>query len=104
MNSLEGGFEVVNGFDLVAEVGVDRGVEPAWGVSGGGSEADLRVPLGLSEHRGSASPIPALRTPKGAEVVATGEAKVTRGPAKRCKKSWVKSRAVGCYAVGEDIS
>ena len=103
VNSLEGGFEVVNGFDLVVEMGVAKEVEPAWGASRGGSEADLRVRLGLSKHRGSASPIPALRTPKGAEVVVTGEAEVTRGPAKRRKKSWVKSRAAGCYAVGEDI-
>ena len=64
---------------------------------------DWRGSLVLSEHRGYASPITDAGVLKGVEVVTKGAAENRKGSPKRRKRSWVKSRTVGSYAVGEDI-
>ena len=78
VSTLEEGFEVVEGFDGVAEAGVARQVELACG-EGGGVTVDWRGPLVLSEHRGCASPIVVVRLPKGAEEASIGVVENKKG-------------------------
>ena len=103
VSGVEEGFEVVQGFDCVAAAGVAWQVEQACGVWGGGDEVERRVPLVSSEHRGCASPISADGQTKGTVGEVTGAEENIRGTSKRRKRVWVKSRPVGCYAVGVDI-
>ena len=76
-------------------------MEQACGEGSGGSEGHWRGPLVASEHRGCASPTLADGLPQGDEN-STRAVENLKGTAKRRKRSWVKSRPVGRYAVGDD--
>lgn len=88
-----GGFEVVEGFKQVAADGVARQVLVGSGSSGGASEEDLRVPLGVEEQRGFVSPSRVSGKGKVANVGSSqGDKEVGSGSVKRSRRSWVKTK------------
>jgi len=99
------GFEEVEGFDKVADAGVARFVKEICG-SRGGVDEEARVPDEVNvvrdcdksphvEERGKGKEREAGHSKEGFEKHS--------GPKKKRKTTWIKSRQVGVYAVGEDV-
>lgn len=101
---VQGGFEVVEGFDRVAAEGVARQVLLGSGSSGNASEEDRRIPLGVAEQRGFSSPERGSGQRKEISDGDDGSKEGGGGLVKRWRKSWIKVKQVKNYAVGEDIA
>jgi len=99
------GFEVVEGFDKVADAGVARFVKERCGTRGG-VEEEARAPADVNVERDCDKPPHVEERGKG-KVREAGHSKEGfekhSGPKKKRKTSWIKSRQVGVYAVGEDV-